>query len=234
MFGYLSGCITAATLQPIENVKMVMIVPPKEVKLTKNFLRNIVISINYLSNDGKRAFYRGLVPNVLRTGFSSSIYFSFLRFCESLSGKYESTATGKVTTFLSSLFSRIFSSFASNPLSVIQTRYQYGGKQRWSGGVLKNLYRIYKLEGISGLWKGGLTSCYKEGLFAGIYYVLYQQGKMLGIQSFLAGIISGIISTTLTHPLQIVRAQLQSFVITQNELGGISISRQLKMVVKTG
>jgi hypothetical protein len=119
MFGYLSGCITAATLQPIENVKMVMIVPPKEVKLTKNFLRNIVISINYLSNDGKRAFYRGLVPNVLRTGFSSSIYFSFLRFCESLSGKYESTATGKVTTFLSSLFSRIFSSFASNPLSVI-------------------------------------------------------------------------------------------------------------------
>lgn len=119
MFGYLSGCITAATLQPMENVKMVMMVPPKEVKLTKNFLRNIVISINYLSNDGKRAFYRGLVPNVLRTGFSSSIYFSFLRFCESLSGKYESNPTGKLTTFSSSLFSRIFSSFASNPLSVI-------------------------------------------------------------------------------------------------------------------
>ena len=65
-----------------------MLVPSKEIKLTKNFLRNIVISIKYLSNDGVKAFYRGLVPNVFRTGFSSSIYFSFLRFCESISGKY--------------------------------------------------------------------------------------------------------------------------------------------------
>ena len=88
MFGYLSGCITAATLQPIENVKMIMLVPSKQVILTKNFLRNILISIHYLNNDGKKAFYRGLVPNVLRTGFSSSIYFSFLRFCESITGKY--------------------------------------------------------------------------------------------------------------------------------------------------
>lgn len=80
MYGYMSGCITAIALQPIENVKMVILVPPKEVQLTKNFAKNIMISINYLRNDGAKAFYRGLVPNVIRTGFSSSIYFSFLRF----------------------------------------------------------------------------------------------------------------------------------------------------------
>lgn len=66
---------------------MVMLVPPKEVQLTKNFLRNIAISINYLRNDGMQAFYRGLIPNVIRTGFSSSIYFSILRYCESLYGR---------------------------------------------------------------------------------------------------------------------------------------------------
>ena len=81
MYGYMSGCITAMALQPIENVKMVILVPPKEIQLTNNFAKNIMISINYLRNDGPKAFYRGLAANVIRTGFSSSIYFSFLRLC---------------------------------------------------------------------------------------------------------------------------------------------------------
>ena len=54
------------------------------------------------------------------------------------------------------------------------------------------------------------------------------------MHSFLAGIISGVLSTTLTHPLEIVRAELQSYVITQNELGGIGIAKQLQILAKTG
>ena len=119
MFGYLSGCITAAALQPIENVKMIMLVPPKEVTLSRNFICNILISINYLRSDGKRAFYRGLVPNLVRTGFSSSIYFSFLRLCERLTAKHNSPLNPTIATFLSSLCARIASTLASNPLSVL-------------------------------------------------------------------------------------------------------------------
>lgn len=77
----MSGCITAVALQPIENIKMIILVPPKEIQLSKNFAKNIMISISYLRNDGVKAFYRGLVPNLIRTSFSSSIYFSFLRLC---------------------------------------------------------------------------------------------------------------------------------------------------------
>jgi hypothetical protein len=64
--------------------------------------------------------------------------------------------------------------------------------------------------------------------------MLYQEGKTLGLHSFVAGIISGVLSTAFTHPLEIVRAELQSYIITQNELGGIGIAKQLKILAQTG
>lgn len=82
-YGFISGSIAAATLQPLENVKMVLMIPPRDIAFTSNFLKNIPIAFRYLYKDDKlRAFYRGITPNVLRTGFSSSIYFSMLRHCE--------------------------------------------------------------------------------------------------------------------------------------------------------
>jgi len=44
------------------------------------------------------------------------------------------------------------------------------------------------------------VTCYKEGAFAGLYYALYSEGKTFGINSFTAGILSGMISTCVTHP----------------------------------
>jgi len=86
LYGYIAGITTAATLQPLENIKMALMLPPKDLKLSNNFLRNIYRSIIYLSKDeGARSFYRGLIPNVVKTGFSSAIYFSSLRICEKIS-----------------------------------------------------------------------------------------------------------------------------------------------------
>jgi hypothetical protein len=82
-YGFISGSIAAAALQPLENVKMVLMIPPTDVPFTPNFIKNIPIAFRYLYQDDKlRAFYRGITPNVLKTGFSSSIYFSMLRYCE--------------------------------------------------------------------------------------------------------------------------------------------------------
>jgi len=56
--------------------------PPNDLQLNKNFLKNIPKATYYLYLDaGINAFYRGIVPNVVRTAFSSSIYFSTLRLC---------------------------------------------------------------------------------------------------------------------------------------------------------
>ena len=39
---------------------------------------------------------------------------------------------------------------------------------------------------------------------------MYEEGKKLGIQSSISGIGSGMIATLITHPLEIIRAQLQT------------------------
>ena len=217
LYGSLAGSVAAITLQPLENIKMVMLVPPKEAKMAHKFLKDVVISTKYLYNDGGLlAFYRGLVPNVLRTAFSSSIFFSSLRLFEQYSKEIENATHSKMVPFISSTLARIMSVFLSNPLSLLETRYEYGGHERWKGGILHNLNKIYKVEGVKGFWNGGLATCYKEGIFAGAYYTLYQEGKALGVNAFVAGMIAGMISTAFTHPLEIIRAEIQSFILTNN------------------
>jgi hypothetical protein len=45
---------------------------------------------------------------------------------------------------------------------------------------------------------------------------------------------AGMISTTLTHPFEIVRAEIQSYVLTNNEAAVGSIRRQVSILFKTG
>lgn len=69
---------------------------------------------------------------------------------------------------------------------------------------------IYCKEGIQGYFSGALTSCLKEGFFSGLYYMIYEELKEQGINKFTSGIISGVISTAVTHPFELIRAKLQT------------------------
>jgi predicted ATP-grasp superfamily ATP-dependent carboligase len=60
---------------------------------------------------------------------------------------------------------------------------------------------IYKKEGYKGFFSGALASCLKEGFFAGVYYMIYDELKDLGMAKFPSGIVSGMMATTLSHPL---------------------------------
>jgi hypothetical protein len=137
-------------------------------------------------------------------------------------------------SFCSSLTARVASALASNPLSILETRYEYAGHERWSGSLIKNTMKIYQYEGLAGFFKGGLTTCYKEGAFAGLYYTLYQEGKAMGINNFVAGMMSGMLCTSLTHPFEIVRAEIQSYVITVHSISKLSIFQQVQSLIRTG
>lgn len=61
-----------------------------------------------------------------------------------------------------------------------------------------------------GFFSGLLTSCIKEGFFAGLYYMLYSELKELQINKIAAGISSGMFATVITHPFELIRARLQT------------------------
>lgn len=63
--------------------------------------------------------------------------------------------------------------YVTNPLGVVASRCQVPGFQ-----VYKHMFdgfkKIYKYEGISSFMRGSVASAFKEGPFAGTYYVIYR------------------------------------------------------------
>lgn len=47
-YGYLSGILTATTLQPLDNIKMTLMLPPNKLTLSSNFAKNIYKVAMYL------------------------------------------------------------------------------------------------------------------------------------------------------------------------------------------
>ena len=79
-YGYLAGTMAAILLQPLENIKIALMIPPSNLKLESNFISNITTASKYIHDDSSiKGFYKGLLPNVIKTGFSSAIFFSSLR-----------------------------------------------------------------------------------------------------------------------------------------------------------
>lgn len=78
--------------------------------------------------------------------------------------------------FVASSVSRLVSTFITNPLSIIETRFElayfHGYKSVWSAAV-----DIYQKEGFKSLFSGCLSSCIKEGTFGGFHYMFYEEFK---------------------------------------------------------
>ncbi len=118
-YGYLAGTTTAAVLQPLDNIKMALIVPPSRLTLSSNFLKNIYLAFSYIRmEEGWAAFYKGLLVNTIKTGMSSAVYFYLLRTIEKL---VPENTVG--SNFVASALARIASAIVANPLGVIEARY---------------------------------------------------------------------------------------------------------------
>lgn len=82
IYGLISGVISTAVLQPFENVKMALILPPKSLndKYSRNFLFNLKEASTFiLREEGLQGFYKGLVAGTMKAGLGCYIYFAFLR-----------------------------------------------------------------------------------------------------------------------------------------------------------
>lgn len=72
-----------------------------------------------------------------------------------------------------SSFARIVSTILTNPLNVIETRFELADFHEYKS-VRGAVREIYRKEGVSAFFSGCLASCIKEGLFSGFYYMLYE------------------------------------------------------------
>lgn len=115
LYGLFAGVITTGILQPLENIKMALMLPPKVLQnsFNNNLIFNFKTSCQFIwNNDGINGFYKGITAAVMKAGLGCYAYFSILRYLE----KEDQSA---FKNFLTSSCARIFSTFLTNPLSII-------------------------------------------------------------------------------------------------------------------
>ena len=62
IIGLLSGIISTSVLQPFQNVKMAIMLPPKDLILGDNFIINLFKATKYINMiDGISGFYKGFI-----------------------------------------------------------------------------------------------------------------------------------------------------------------------------
>lgn len=113
LFGLLSGIVTTSILQPFENVKMALMIPPKDLKLANNIVLDLLRASRYIyKTDGVQGFYKGFSAANIKAGLGCYIYFTILRY----EGKEDQTP---FQDFILSSTARIISTFLTNPFNII-------------------------------------------------------------------------------------------------------------------
>lgn len=81
VFGMIAGVITTALLQPFENIKMALMIPPQKLTLTHNFVTNIQLASTFIYNeDGYKGFYKGMIAAILKAALGCYSFFGTLKY----------------------------------------------------------------------------------------------------------------------------------------------------------
>lgn len=239
VYGAFAGVASSTVLQPLEVLKINLILRPNQMVSVKTFglwkSTKQAISIVY-KDEGMLGFFRGIKPAVARTATASTVFFYFLdKFKHGLSKKIDSKNT---VDFISSATARTISAVVSNPFTVMKTRAGMVGQEKYTK-FWTNFFIIYRAEGFSGFMKGNATMILKNPPFGGIFYIIYNYSnkflKQFSDSSLVylaSGMIAGMVATVFTQPLEICKMRLQA---NEKRLGTgkkLTIFKVLKDVYK--
>ncbi|XP_012999421.1 solute carrier family 25 member 32 isoform X2 [Cavia porcellus] len=177
--------------------------------------------------DGLRGLYQGVTPNVWGAGLSWGLYFLFYNAIKSYKTEGRSERLEATEYLISAAEAGAMTLCITNPLWVTKTRLmlQYDGvnsAQRQYKGMFDALVKIYKCEGVRGLYKGfvpGLLGTSHGALQFMAYELLklkYNQhlqrlpeAQLSTAEYISVAALSKIFAVAATYPYQVVRARLQ-------------------------
>jgi solute carrier family 25 (adenine nucleotide translocator) protein 4/5/6/31 len=227
---FISGivaCISKTVSAPLERVKLLM-------QNQDELLRNKVISEKYKGlgdcimrtyhNEGVLPFWRGNWANCIRYFPTQALTFSF----KGKINNFKSLKVLKEDSTSKKLFKNMMSGGLAGSASLLfvytldYARTRLGndavdsktGKRKYNG--LLDVYKqTYKSDGIPGLYRGFVVSCFGIFVYRGFYFGLYDTAKpiMMGTdnsfwKSFLIGYVVTITAEMLAYPNDTVRRRM--------------------------
>ncbi|KAF2357674.1 Mitochondrial substrate/solute carrier [Trinorchestia longiramus] len=172
-----------------------------------------------LHEEGGAGLYRGLVPVIQSLYCSNFVYFySFHGLKKALN-----PSKSALNDLLCGMAAGIINVMATTPLWVVNTRLKLQGTGLQLGedkqykGMIDGLLRLFREEGLTGLW-AGCTSSLMLVINPAIQFMTYEAMKRHLTQGrndvtpssllvFLTGAAAKAVATTVTYPLQLVQAR---------------------------
>ncbi|PIO30818.1 hypothetical protein AB205_0141100 [Aquarana catesbeiana] len=225
--GLSGGVISTLVLHPLDLVKIRFAVSDGlELRPKYNSILHCMSTV--WKQEGVRGLYQGVTPNMWGAGASWGLYFFFYGAIKAY--KKEGRAENLTATehLLSAAGAGALTLSVTNPIWVTKTRLvlQYDAgvdpSKRQYRGMFHALAKIYRQEGIRGLYKG-----FVPGLFGtshgALQFMAYEELKReynkhlnrpsdtkLNTMEYIAmAALSKIFAVAATYPYQVVRARLQ-------------------------
>ncbi|KAM0750226.1 MC family mitochondrial carrier protein [Meredithblackwellia eburnea MCA 4105] len=220
--GTVAGWAQVFVGQPFDIVK---------VRLQSSTLHNSALDAakTILTKEGPAAFYKGTVMPLVGIGACVSLQFAGLQggkrfFVERNTKSNDPNPTHLSLTqlFLSGAFAGILNSVASGPVEHIRIRLQTQTDNRYKG-PLDALGKIYKTDGLKGIYQGQVATLAREGLGYGFYFLAYEylvQREMARLRiardelpmttAALYGATAGYAMWLTNYPLDVIKSRMQT------------------------
>lgn len=183
-----------------------------------------------LREEGVLALYCGIAPALLRQATYGTIkigIYHTLKRALVTNPKDETLALN----VLCGVTAGVISSSIANPTDVLKVRMQVTGSQSKSDSMVCSFVKIYKTEGVSGLWRGVGPTAQRAAVVAGVELPAYDVCKKYILQSgflgdtkgthFLASFLAGMAGAIASNPIDVIKTRMMN-------------QRKLKVTSSTG
>ncbi|CAK3935639.1 Mitochondrial folate transporter carrier [Lecanosticta acicola] len=193
-----------------------------------------------------RAFYRGLMPNMIGNSVSWGLYFMWYGNIKDLVRAARASSTGdqqlrSTDYFLASGISGILTAILTNPIWVIKTRMLSTARNAPGAytSIAQGTAVLYRSEGVRGFYRGLLPSLFGVSHGA-IQFMAYEQLKnhwalsrnggldgLTNVDYLTLSAVSKMFAGSITYPYQVVRARLQTYDAPQRYKGAWDVVLQV-------
>ncbi|KAL8595989.1 hypothetical protein ACOMHN_018301 [Nucella lapillus] len=175
--------------------------------------------LRILREEGAVALYSGISPALLRQAtygtLKIGVYHTLKR--TFVSNPKDETLAVNV---LCGITAGVVSSSIANPTDVLKVRMQATGSQTHCDNMLCSFVKIYKTEGVAGLWRGVGPTAQRAAVVAGVELPAYDLCKKHIIRSgflgdtkethFLSSFLAGLAGAIASNPIDVVKTRMMS------------------------
>nr|XP_046170682.1 mitochondrial folate transporter/carrier-like [Oncorhynchus gorbuscha] len=223
--GLSGGVVSTLVLHPLDLVKIRFAVSDG-LDLRPKY-NGIIHCLKYVwQQEGVRGLYQGVTPNIWGAGASWGLYFFFYNAIKAYTKEGRHSELSATEHLLSAAQAGVLTLTLTNPIWVTKTRlvlqYNADPTRKQYKGMIDALVKIYRNEGIPGLYRG-----YVPGLFGtshgALQFMAYEElkrdynkykkmpseAKLNALEYITMAALSKIFAVATTYPYQVVRARLQ-------------------------